>query len=255
MRIMTGEARSTSNGNLVLALAAVLFAVAVLPFVLEDDGKGDTAAFAGTTGTATPGPDNVATPPRSTTEPSDPYEEDTPVVPSAPVWDPRKQAFENAASVGTCLYAYQVGDGRGGWSWSTDTPKLVPCRSQEAFVRVAGVNGTCPSGDVGITRWTYGDISLCLERQFQPGQCFLVTREGGTDNAPQYYGYLFTWVDCQAERIPADFDSLLAITAVYQAPSSIPRNVCARSANDRTYYSYWLAKNNSTLVCAAYPNR
>lgn len=264
MRTMTGESRSTTNGSLILALAAVLFAVGILPLVLEDDSDGDGAAFTG--GVSATGPDGVPVLPNPTAtrratppDPSDPYTAvpdptyPRTVAPPPPVRDPRADAFQAAARVGTCLNAYLLGDSAG--TWNSQVPRQVPCTAWEAYTRVAGVNGTCPTGDVGYTRWGYGDVSLCLERQFKQGQCFLVSREGGTSSQPKYSGNLFTWADCTADRIPVEYDSILVITNVYRAPSTLTNSMCMRAANDRTQYWYWLARNNSTLVCATYPAR
>ncbi|MEU8134831.1 hypothetical protein [Streptodolium elevatio] len=272
---MTGESQSTTNGSLVLALAAVLFAVAFLPFLLEDDSGGGGTAFTGGVATAGPGdtprlPDASATrraaPPADASDPDteDPDAEDPytaapdptyprPVAPPAPVRDPRQEAFEAAARVGTCLNAYLLGDSAG--TWNSEVPRQVPCGAWEAYARVAGVNGTCPTADAGYARWGYGNVSLCLERQFKQGQCFLVSREGGTSSDPQYSGNLFTWADCGAQRIPVEYDSILVITNVYRAPSTLTDSMCRRAANDRTRYWYWLARNNSTLICATYPAR
>ncbi len=262
MRTVTGETRSTTTGNAILALAAVLFAVAILPFVLEDDGDGSAL----TDGVAATAPDGVRMPTvpiptrrSATAVPGNPYtaapdpDHPRPVAPPSPVRDPREEAFEAAAQVGTCLNAYLLGDGEG--SWNSEVPRQVPCSAWEAYARVAGVNGTCPTADAGYARWSYGDVSLCLERQFKQGQCFLVSREGGTSSEPRYSGNLFTWADCQAERIPAEYDSILVITNVYRAPSTLTDSMCRRAANDRTRYWYWLARNNSTLICATYPAR
>ncbi|MYS84993.1 hypothetical protein [Embleya scabrispora] len=264
---MTGVTEDGNrHGNLVLLLAAVLFAVLVLPHVLEDDGDdgrspaGLTAATRGlptgglpTGETAVRGlpSDPRRTPGRTTTAPDTRPEKDTPT----PVRDPRADAFTAVARKGVCLNAWQTGTERGS-GWNTDTPRAVDCDADSAFVRVVGVNATnCPTIDPGITDWRYGTVELCLERQFRQGQCFLVSREGGTGDAPRYSANLFTWVDCGAQRIPSGFDSLLVVTGVYRAPSNVRAGACARAANDRTYYWYWVARSDSTLVCATYPRR
>ncbi|WP_439679117.1 hypothetical protein [Embleya sp. MST-111070] len=271
---MTGVGDSKrQQGNLVLLVAALLFAVIVLPRVLEDDkgGKGAGGAPAALTA-ATKGAPRAGLPtglptgfPTVRGLPADPRQTPgrTPSgsdsrpggsVPT-PVRDPRADAFAAVAHNGICLNAWQTGTERGS-GWNTDTPRAVDCDSDSAYVRVAGVNATnCPISDPGVTSWRYRDVDLCLERQFRKGQCFLVSRSGGTENTPRYSANLFTWIDCDAARIPASFDSLLAVTGVYRAPAEVRAGACARVANDRTYYWYWVAHNDTTLICATYPNR
>ncbi|MGR6997551.1 hypothetical protein ACU686_04620 [Yinghuangia aomiensis] len=168
--------------------------------------------------------------------------------------DPQADAFAAAARVGTCLNAYKTGY-RDGAAWNSDVPVMVDCSADAAYARVAGVNSTCPTGESAYARLSYGDVSLCLERRFQQGQCFLVKRTGGPDSAPEYSANLFTWVDCGADRIPADFDSMLVITGVFRAPSTIPRGACSRAANDRTRYWTWVVSDMNALICATYPAR
>jgi hypothetical protein len=279
---MTGAPGSdTQQGTIILAVAAVLFAALILPFVLEDDDsstasglpagaavdtKNPAGAFPTRTGPTTRPtrePAGAADPTRRAPSAADDTDDsdDNSTSPAYPparttqVADPREEAFRRVARNGTCLAAYQTGNS-GADAWNSQLPRAVDCSSESAYVRVAGVNaGNCPEADPGVTTWGYGDITLCLERKFALGQCFLVDEEGGSQQQPRYSANLFTWVDCDAQRIPAAYDSLLVITGVYRAPDPVPDGACARGAYDRTRYWYWVANAKSTLVCATYPAR
>lgn len=261
---MSGAAgRERPYGRVVLGAAALVFLIGLLPVALRDDASPFEAGNAKSDGGPGPVPTSTA---RSGTQL--PFDEDDFTVPTrtprAPattrepsptrVRDPRADAFAAAARVGTCLNAYKTGY-RDGAAWNSDVPVAVDCSADAAYARVAGVNSTCPSGESAYARLSYGDVSLCLERRFRQGQCFLVKRTGGPDSAPEYSANLFTWVDCGADRIPADFDSMLVITGVFRAPSTIPRGACSRAAYDRTQYWTWVVSDMNALVCATYPAR
>lgn len=263
---MSGAAgRERPYGSVVLGVAALVFLVGLLPVALKDDASPFEAGNVGSGNGPGPVPTSTV---RSGTQL--PFDEDdfpvptrTPRVPAATrdsaaqptrARDPRAEAFAAAARVGTCLNAYKTGY-QDGSVWNSDVPLVVDCSTDAAYARVAGVNSTCPTGESAYARLAYGDVSLCLERRFREGQCFLVKRTGGPDSAPEYSGNLFTWEDCDADRIPADFDSTLVITGLFRAPSTIPRGACSRSAYDRTLYWTWVVSEMNTLVCATYPAR
>lgn len=257
MRIMAGSGSGeTSYGAGLLGAAALFFAVVLLPIAWEDDtssplGNSSSVGGAGAVPTGTPraGSEDAADGGDLTGSGGVPTQR---VPTPTAVRDPVAEAFAAAARVGTCVRAYKTGF-QDGAQWNAAAPEVVGCSTDSAFARVAGVNSDCPRSDGGYASWTYGNVSLCLERQFQEGQCFLVSREGGTDSRPVYSAHLFTWVDCDAQRIPADFDSYLVITGVYRAPDPVPDGACRRSAYDRNLYWSWVTRQDTTLVCATPP--
>ncbi|MDI2128385.1 hypothetical protein [Yinghuangia seranimata] len=274
---MTGVSDGNKNrGTIVLVVSAVVFAVAVLPNVLEDkDDRRTPAALAGASGNQPTGraptgpvpkgglptglfptdfPTDVATAPQRTSAGGGTVAPAPRPTAAATTRNAREEAFASVASNGTCLNTWQTGV-QTGHVWSKDPPPAVACGSDSAFVRVIGVNVTnCPETDPGVAAWRAEGYELCLERQFRQGQCFLVKRDGGTQDSPAYSANLFTWVDCDAARIPSEYDSILAITGVYRAPATVQPGVCSRVAGDRTRYWYWVSRD-TTLVCATYPNR
>ncbi|MFG1697942.1 serine/threonine-protein kinase [Nonomuraea sp. NPDC049309] len=92
--------------------------------------------------------------------------------------DPTRKAFE-MISAGDCLDAFE----RPPLTWSRSMPRAVRCSRSDAYMKVVrvvddhlvkcAVNYLAPDGR---TWWSYrsntGDeISLCVQRQFRPGQC------------------------------------------------------------------------------------
>lgn len=273
---MTGDGADADDGDggrtrgvAVLVVAALVFAVLLMPWALEDDGgSGDIANTVPATATSrvgsVPAPGGTVRETGSVRETGTVRETDSVVpaptldrpAPGVPtqVRDPRAEAFRAAARRGTCLNAFQTGADEGA-GWNSEVPRIVDCSSGYAYVRVAGVNTSCPIEDMAVASWAYGDVSLCLERLFKPGQCFLARRTGGPESNPVYNADLFTWVDCDAQRVPVPYNAVLVISGAYRAPATIPSRACSRSANDRTHYWYWTSSAQESLICATFPAR
>ncbi|MGW2678900.1 serine/threonine-protein kinase [Streptomyces sp. NPDC001436] len=247
------------------AVAAVLLAVALLAWQ-PWTGAGGTAARAGSgpspsafssrpaptrplfpTATPTTTPTPTPTPTPSVTE----HEQSTASTAAEPphptpsaTRDLREEAFQ-AVTAGSCLPLYDTGvPGK----WNADTPPgPVRCDGEQAHVQVGSVtSGDCPSG-AGRTNWRYKSTNLCLTRIFRVGYCLLA-------KAPSDGPVLgtFTLVDCQAPRIPADYDYILHITGVYRAPANPTTANCRRSQGDSTDYRSWTMLDASVLLCTTF---
>ncbi|MBH5338114.1 hypothetical protein IHE55_26370 [Streptomyces pactum] len=151
---------------------------------------------------------------------------------------------------GDCLAVYDTGQGR----WSAQAPYRVGCGGGNALVQVSAVRSSsagCPTG-AGRSYWTYtsasGTTALCLTRQFHVGYCLLAEERGSGDGLRMHAG-LMTAVDCEARRIPSQYDRILHITGVYAAPADANAAHCARVQGDRTRYFAWVVDGGRTLLC------
>ncbi|EHR63105.1 hypothetical protein [Saccharomonospora cyanea] len=174
----------------------------------------------------------------------------TPPPPTTSTPDPTEEAFQ-AVSVGSCLPVHMTGHGSE-WSHSMP-PDPVSCSSSYGgLVQVTGVVGSsaeCGTG-TGHTSWSYygdsGETTLCLERVWVPRYCILA--EGDGNGGVSSLG-TFTAVDCDADRIPQEYDYVLVVSAVYQAPANANADHCRQSAYDSRQYWSLLVNEDATLVC------
>ncbi|MFE5092843.1 serine/threonine protein kinase [Streptomyces sp. NPDC056638] len=167
----------------------------------------------------------------SSTTADDPAPEPTP--------DAADIAFRNV-STGDCLTAYDDGYK----DWSTTVPRTVSCSAADAYTRVTSARkgisfGDCPVGS-GRTYWYHSGsvsdfaVSLCVERQFRTGQCF-VAKVSGTDVTKSLL--MNVW-NCDASKVPSGYNATLQITGYHRAQQSYPRGYCSRGQGDRN--SYWI---------------
>ncbi|WFB10598.1 hypothetical protein LRS74_28865 [Streptomyces sp. LX-29] len=274
----TSQARQ--RGILALVAAIAVFAVLILPQVVEDEDGRTGLTGSGRTPTAMPGLPNLPNLPQPPSLPGLP----TPGAttggsgsssggwtdptgggsggatgggavrtrePSAPTRapDPTAEAFR-AVRPGDCLAVYDTGHGE----WSTRSPYRVGCGSGNATVFVTAVRSSaasCPGG-AGQSYWSYtsggSTTALCLNRQFQVGYC-LLAEQSGSGSAARMNAGLMTAVDCDADKVPSKYNQILHITGVYRAPSQPSSTSCARAQGDQTYYWYWMVNGGRTLLC------
>ncbi|MER5615419.1 hypothetical protein [Streptomyces sp. NPDC002215] len=137
----------------------------------------------------------------------DSYETPTPEEP-----DPLDEAFANV-SPGDCLNVHDNGYGK----WSENEPDTVPCDWTTAYVSVTDVTDNSDACENGAdsSAWSHVNddattTALCLERQFQEGTCFLAK---GSAGKPGGAGLMTVW-DCDASKVPVEYDFIMQITAV-----------------------------------------
>ncbi|MET7544380.1 MULTISPECIES: serine/threonine-protein kinase [unclassified Streptomyces] len=156
-----------------------------------------------------------------------------------PTPDAADAAFR-AVSTGDCLTAYDDGYD----DWSTTVPRRVSCGAADAYTRVTSARkgisfADCPTGN-GRSYWYHaGSVSdftasLCLERQFRTGQCFVAK----VSNTSVTKSLLMNVWSCDASKVPSGYNATLQITGYHRAQKSYPRGYCARSQGDRN--SYWI---------------
>ncbi|MFE7355047.1 serine/threonine protein kinase [Streptomyces sp. NPDC057543] len=156
-----------------------------------------------------------------------------------PTPDAADVAFR-AVSTGDCLTAYDDGYDE----WSTDVPHTVSCGAADAYTRVTSARkgisvSNCPTGS-GRSYWSHVGsvsdftVSLCVERQFRTGQCFVakISNTKVTDSR-----LMNVW-SCDAAKVPSGYNATLQITGYHRAQKSYPRGYCSRSQGDRN--SYWI---------------
>lgn len=170
---------------------------------------------------------------------------------TTPPPDPTQEAFRSVA-VGSCLPVYMTGYGNE-WSHSVP-PDPVSCSSSYAglfqVTRVGTSSAQCSTG-AGHTSWSYDSASgerttLCLERVWVPRFCVLATGDGAGGVASLGTA---TAVDCDADRIPVEYDYVLVVAAVYRAPANATSADCREGPYDsRTYWSL-LVDEGAVLVC------
>ncbi|MEU9119936.1 protein kinase [Streptomyces sp. NPDC048506] len=170
---------------------------------------------------------------------------DTSPTPSAsPTRSATDQAFASVRA-GDCLDAYQNGYG----DWSRAAPEEVGCGAVNAYLRVLTARdgpAVCSIGrGRGSWRHTADDSSsttLCVERQFRTGQCFLAKASGSQPGSAN----LLTMWSCNATKVPRGFNYIMQVTAVMSASSGT--NACPAEAG-RYRYS-WNVYDGGTMICA-----
>ncbi|WP_330246053.1 protein kinase [Streptomyces sp. NBC_00562] len=156
-----------------------------------------------------------------------------------PTPDATDAAFR-AVSTGDCLTAYDDGYD----DWSTAVPHTVSCGVADAYTRVTSARkgisfADCPTGN-GRSYWYHAGsvsdftVSLCVERQFRTGQCFVAK----VSNTSVTKSLLMNVWSCDAAKVPSGYNATLQITGYHRAQKSYPRGYCARSQGDRN--SYWI---------------
>jgi serine/threonine protein kinase len=159
-------------------------------------------------------------------------------------------AFRSVDS-GDCLTAYDDGYE----SWSTRTPQTVPCSAANAYLRVSSARegihfADCPSGN-GRSYWYHSGsrfsfaTTLCVERQFRKGQCFVAKRSGHTITASRT---LNLW-NCDATKVPSGFNTVLQITGYHKAQKFYPAGYCSRSRDDRNIYWTYEVDGGRNVLC------
>lgn len=209
---------SSLNGAVAVAVGLIL--ILILVGVSQNDSDSDSDSEGNASPQSTVSEDTYA-PPEASYESSDggtstggddgsgddSYETSTPEEP-----DPLDEAFAEV-SPGDCLSVHDDGYGE----WSEDEPSTVPCNWTTAYVSVTDVtdnSDACEEGG-GRSAWSHVNddattTALCLERQFQEATCFLAAGSGGK---PDSAGLMTVW-DCDASKVPVEYDFIMQITAV-----------------------------------------
>ncbi|MEV0006717.1 serine/threonine-protein kinase [Streptomyces sp. NPDC047973] len=174
----------------------------------------------------------------------------TPMPTPDPTPDAEDEAFDEVSS-GDCLTAYDDGYG----DWSTDTPQTVACGAANAYLRVtstdSGISGSdCPNGS-GESYWTHSgsepefSTTLCVERQFRVGQCFVSKHQGDRMVGAR----LMTVWDCGKETVPKGYDVILQIAGRWKAEATYPPGYCAANRDDREDYWLFEVNDDRTVLC------
>ncbi|GGT83341.1 serine/threonine-protein kinase [Streptomyces lateritius] len=156
-----------------------------------------------------------------------------------------------SVDTGDCLTAFDDGYD----SWSTRTPQTVSCSAANAYLRVTSATegidfADCASGN-GRGYWYHSGsrhsfaTTLCVERQFRKGQCFVAKRSGDTITASRT---LNLW-NCDATKVPKGFNTVLQITGYHQAQKSYPAGYCSRSRDDRNIYWTYEVDGGRNVLC------
>ncbi|MGW0783492.1 serine/threonine-protein kinase [Streptomyces sp. NPDC002913] len=227
------------------SVVGVIVALAVLALILWLANRPDTGSDPENTGsgssTATATATGISTGTGTGDEPG-PTLEPTP--------DEEDEAF-GAVSSGDCLTAYDDGYG----DWSTETPEAVDCDASDAYLRVtsadSGVSGSdCPDGS-GESYWTHSgsepefSTTLCVERQFRVGECFVAKREGDRMADAR----LMTVWSCGKDTVPQGYDVILQITGRWRAESTYPPGYCSESSTDQEDYWRFEVNDDRTVLC------
>ncbi|MEV6263231.1 serine/threonine-protein kinase [Streptomyces sp. NPDC051784] len=244
-------APSGKKGGSALAWLVVLAVIALVLWQANkpDDGGSSSDNGASTSSTAI-GSDPSADADSGTdtdTDTGSDYES-TPTPDPTP--DAEDEAFDEVSS-GDCLTAYDDGYG----DWSTDTPQTVDCGAANAYLRVtstdSGISGSdCPDGS-GESYWTHSgsepefSTTLCVERQFRVGQCFVSKHQGDRMVSAR----LMTVWDCGKETVPKGYDVILQIAGRWKAEATYPPGYCAANRNDRETYWLFEVNDDRTVLC------
>ncbi|MGY4903596.1 serine/threonine-protein kinase [Streptomyces sp. 900116325] len=167
-----------------------------------------------------------------------------------PTPDATDAAFR-AVSTGDCLTAYADGYD----DWSTTAPRTVSCGAADAYTRVTSARkgisfADCPTGN-GRSYWYHAGsvsdftVSLCLERQFRTGQCFVAK----ISNTSVTKSLLMNVWSCDAAKVPSGYNATLQITGYHRAQKSYPRGYCARSQGDRNNYWIYDVDGGKNVLC------
>ncbi|MEU5658060.1 protein kinase [Streptomyces sp. NPDC047737] len=233
------RARKSSSG---LGLLVVL---AVIGFFVWQNTQSDTSGGKGGTGltsSASPTIGTGGTTGGGTSTGSGTGYEPTP--------DADDEAFD-AVSTGDCLTAYDDGYG----DWSADTPETVDCDAANAYLRVTstddGISGSdCPDGS-GESYWSHvGSVTefsrtLCVERQFRVGECFVAKQQGDRMTDAR----LMTVWSCGKDTVPKGYDVILQITGRWRAESTYPPGYCSKSSTDQEDYWLFEVNDDRTVLC------
>lgn len=125
----------------------------------------------------------------------------------------------------------------------------VSIPGSELFLANIHVHG----GPAPVRRFLPEPIQLIWDRRVDPGKGFDLTlpleqaAEGDGNGGVSYLG-TFTAVDCDADRIPQEYDYVLVVSAVYQAPANAGAEHCRQSAYDARQYWSLLVDEDATLV-------
>ncbi|MBT2439415.1 serine/threonine protein kinase [Streptomyces sp. ISL-36] len=170
--------------------------------------------------------------------------------PPTPTPDAEDRSFRSVDS-GDCLTAFDDGYD----SWSTGTPQTVSCSAANAYLRVTSATegidfADCPSGN-GRGYWYHSGsrydfaTTLCVERQFRKGQCFVAKRSGDTITSSRT---LNLW-NCDATKVPKGYNTVLQITGYYKAEKSYPAGYCSRGRDDRNVYWTYEVDGGRNVLC------
>ncbi|MCZ2525431.1 serine/threonine protein kinase [Streptomyces sp. HB2AG] len=167
--------------------------------------------------------------------------------PPSPTPEPEDLAFR-AVSPGDCLDAYRDGE-----DWNTDVPRTVDCDAASAYFWVSDTSDSfgsdCPTG-AGRSYWSHvgttGSTTLCVQRQFREGQCFVAKQ---SDKGTVQDGLLTNVWNCDADTVPSGYNQILRITGYYKAPKTIPRGFCSEDQYDRTSYWTWEVDDGKSVLC------
>ncbi|MFG2428553.1 protein kinase [Streptomyces sp. NPDC048590] len=242
-------APSGKKGGSALAWLLVLAVIALVLWQAnkpdEDGSRSDKGAS--TSSTALGSDTSTDTDSDSGTDTGSGY---TPTPTPDPTPDAEDEAFDEVSS-GDCLTAYDDGYG----DWSTDTPQTVACGAANAYLRVtstdSGISGSdCPNGS-GESYWTHSgsepefSTTLCVERQFRVGQCFVSKHQGD-----QMVGarLMNVW-DCGKDTVPKGYDVILQIAGRWKAEATYPPGYCAANRNDREDYWLFEVNDDRTVLC------
>lgn len=159
-----------------------------------------------------------------------------------------------AAKTGACFDAvYDLLDGNTGSDGSDGGPEIVPCTSGQAYYKVTKAyrpesEGSCAgTTDDGIGEWSNSgpgssSVTLCIQRFFQPDQCFLGEGSGQSVTVDVLKGR-----DCsRLLNLDRPYNLLMEIIAV--KPGSDTISDCPSQYPGQVVYST-RALNDTVLLC------
>lgn len=233
------RAKKSSSG---LGLLVVL---AVIGFFVWQNTQSDASGGTGGTGLTSSASPTIGTGGTTGGGTGTGYEPDP-----EPTPDADDEAF-GAVSTGDCLTAYDDGYG----DWSADTPETVDCDAANAYLRVTstddGISGSdCPDGS-GESYWSHvGSVTefsrtLCVERQFRVGECFVAKQQGDRMTDAR----LMTVWSCGKDTVPKGYDVILQITGRWRAESTYPPGYCSKSSTDQEDYWLFEVNDDRTVLC------
>ncbi|GAA1282340.1 hypothetical protein GCM10009609_53660 [Pseudonocardia aurantiaca] len=205
------------------------------PFVSSSDSLDHIDSGTDTSSSSSSGGPDYTEPPESVT--------------STPEPDPTEDAFK-AVSYGDCLDVVDTGyGGHSEYDWSEEEPNTTSC-GYGARVRVTGTTGDCASG-VDKAAWSYYSTTseerttLCLTGQYHQGDCLLATRDGNTVSSIA----MLSSPNCADQMVPAAYNEILVVTAIYRATAGAGTEVCRHGQYDAN--SYWSINvdDDATMLC------
>ncbi|MFF2652101.1 serine/threonine protein kinase [Streptomyces sp. NPDC058045] len=215
-------------------IIVVMAVILVVGTLIEDGAKHEDAKSSGT-------PPAVATTEPTDTATDDPTEDTTNDTtedttgdseePTSTPPSPEDEAFA-AIAVDDCLSDRNGRDG----DWTSDTPSVASCSDTGSYYRVVSVSdsGHCDSAD--LTRYhdnaDGSETDLCLDRNYQPGQCMFAKRDSG-----RLHTYWNQVTGCHAS-FPDKYEYIVQVTRVF--PNGAPDGACG---SDRV----WTPDNGGTF--------